>query len=106
MVSPESLIVSGPTIQLDDPAQGVEDPRRPLAAARLLSRRASEYLDLVRVAATNMVVIEHGVHILGVRKTAYTGGAGVVLFFLLSGFLITLAGYRRLSVRGRNSDLS
>lgn len=62
-----------------------------------MSSGASIYLDFVRVLATNMVVVEHLGHIFELKKTPRTGGAGVVLFFLLSGFLISLTATRRLS---------
>lgn len=65
------------------------------AAGLPLSAGGSSYLDFARVLATNLVIVGHARQIfLGPKATSY-GGVGVIIFFLLSGFLITLASGRR-----------
>lgn len=53
------------------------------------------YFDFIRVLATHLVVIGHTGALFGLTRPLESGGLGVVLFFLLSGFLIVAAGLRR-----------
>jgi peptidoglycan/LPS O-acetylase OafA/YrhL len=51
----------------------------------------SAFLDLCRAGAASVVVIAHGQEIFQTPGRHLSGGFGVVIFFLLSGFLITLS---------------
>ena len=53
------------------------------------------FLDPARVVATNLVLFGHASQIFYPPQSVTTGGIGVVIFFLLSGFLITLTTARR-----------
>ena len=54
------------------------------------------YLDLLRAVAATMVMVEHGLEIFRIKTVTYLGISAVTIFFLLSGFLITVAACRRL----------
>jgi len=54
------------------------------------------YLDLVRAIAASLVLLQHASQIFEWPRQVPTGGLGVVLFFLLSGFLIFQSGCRRI----------
>lgn len=62
-------------------------PRRPLIG---VSAAACTYLDALRAVAANLVVVSHVLLLYFPNQYAYRGGTtAVVIFFLLSGFLIT-----------------
>ncbi len=61
---------------------------------------SSTFLDLARVVATNLVLIGHTRLIFLGPDVFSTGGLGVVIFFFLSGFLITLVALRRWRLPG------
>lgn len=64
------------------------ESRQPLAVG--VSPPASAYLDALRAVAANLVVVAHVLLRYFPDQHAYRGGsAAVVIFFLLSGFLIT-----------------
>jgi peptidoglycan/LPS O-acetylase OafA/YrhL len=58
------------------------------------------YLDFARVAAVNLVFIEHLSTINGYKFDYHFGMMGVVIFFLLSGFLIYTAAANRMQRPG------
>ncbi|TCQ03034.1 acyltransferase [Sphingomonas sp. PP-CC-3A-396] len=63
--------------------------------AATFSDAMTTFLDLARVVATNLVLFGHASQIFYPPQAITTGGIGVVIFFLLSGFLITLTTARR-----------
>jgi peptidoglycan/LPS O-acetylase OafA/YrhL len=73
---------------------------RSLMDTGLFSESGSCYLDFVRALATNVVLVSHTFEVFRFNPRITMGGLGVVLFFLLSGFLITIVGYRRLDRQG------
>ena len=58
------------------------------------------YLDLARAVAVNLVFVEHLLSINGRRFDYHFGMMGVVIFFLLSGFLIYTAAANRMHREG------
>ncbi|WP_395020402.1 acyltransferase family protein [Dongia sp.] len=66
-----------------------------LKSTDLITPNGASYLDFVRVVATNLVLLGHSLVLFELTPPTPLGGIGVTLFFLLSGFLITMAGYRR-----------
>ena len=58
------------------------------------------YLDFLRAAAATMVMVEHGLEIFRIKSVTYLGISAVTVFFLLSGFLITVAACRRVYLPG------
>jgi peptidoglycan/LPS O-acetylase OafA/YrhL len=66
-----------------------------------LSDNSIALLDLLRALAVNLVVVGHASRLL-FQSTFPTGVFGVVIFFLLSGFLITRSGINRLQRPGRH----
>jgi peptidoglycan/LPS O-acetylase OafA/YrhL len=69
--------------------------RHTLMDTGMISLNGSYYLDLARVVATNLVLIGHSSTFFGFRTLESTGSLGVTIFFLLSGFLITVAAFKR-----------
>ncbi len=64
----------------------------------VLGTLASAYLDMLRAGAANWVVIAHLMLLYKVSWLPYQdGGVAVVVFFLLSGFLITQSMLKRLA---------
>lgn len=53
------------------------------------------YFDFIRVLATNLVVFGHAGALFQLERSVQPAGMGVVLFFILSGFLIMVAAMRR-----------
>lgn len=68
---------------------------RPTPTRAQFTKNSTYYFDFVRAFATNLVLIGHASAIFGFQSPIPTGGLGVVLFFLLSGFLIATAALRR-----------
>jgi peptidoglycan/LPS O-acetylase OafA/YrhL len=73
-----------------------------LAARKLvdISSGQRHYLDFARVVAVNLVFIEHLCAINGYKSDYHFGMMGVVIFFLLSGFLIYTAAANRMQRPG------
>jgi len=69
--------------------------KQSLREAGAISRSGAAYLDLARVIATNLVLVGHAAYFFGFDRGFPFGGLGVTVFFLLSGFLITLAAVKR-----------
>jgi peptidoglycan/LPS O-acetylase OafA/YrhL len=70
-------------------------PHHSLLDAGLIGPAGSCYLDLSRVVATNLVMVGHCLAIFHLGEIGVLGGLGVTIFFLLSGFLITTAAFRK-----------
>src|SRR5438132_9053646 len=61
-----------------------------------LTEASSSFLDFCRAAAATMVLLAHMQHIfIPGSPMQVPGSFGVVIFFLLSGYLITLSLYNR-----------
>ncbi|MDO9426180.1 MAG: acyltransferase [Methylobacterium sp.] len=58
------------------------------------------YLDFLRAVAATMVMVEHGLEIFRIKSVSFLGISAVTVFFLLSGFLITVAACRRIYLPG------
>jgi peptidoglycan/LPS O-acetylase OafA/YrhL len=66
-----------------------------------ISPASSTYLDTLRAVAANLVVVAHVLLLYFPNEYVYRGGSlGVVIFFLLSGFLITQSMLNRASLPG------
>jgi len=66
-----------------------------------ISAPASTYLDALRAIAANLVVVAHVLLLYFPNQYVYRGGSlGVVIFFLLSGFLITQSMLNRAASPG------
>jgi peptidoglycan/LPS O-acetylase OafA/YrhL len=84
-------------------AQEAVSPPLPQPEAIRVSRAASSYLDITRALAANLVMVSHIYGVLLGGEAGYVGGSlGVVIFFLLSGFLIT----QSMIGRARRGDAS
>lgn len=86
-----------PFVSRRDNSESVRDEslKDALKDSDLITPNGACYLDFVRVVATNLVLLGHSLVLFELTPPTPLGGIGVTLFFLLSGFLITMAGYRR-----------
>lgn len=74
---------------------------RSTATRAQFTKNGTYYFDWVRALATNLVLVGHTSAIFEFERRVETGGLGVVLFFLLSGFLIVTAAMRRWEREGQ-----
>ncbi|GAB2174738.1 acyltransferase family protein [Dongia sp. agr-C8] len=86
-----------PFVTRSDTTQAVRDEslKDALKSSDLITPNGACYLDFVRVVATNLVLLGHSLVLFELAPPTPLGGIGVTLFFLLSGFLITMAACRR-----------
>ena len=63
--------------------------------AFVLCESSSLALDFIRGAASQVVVVGHGLILFGLANMPYLQNAGVVVFFLMSGFIIPYSSFMK-----------